>query len=210
MSFFMRRSRFWVLGLAAPVFFISAVVIMGSVKPGYSHVYNTISELGEIGPMAQVASLIFITIGIMITMFGFGLHRELGRDDKRVWSGVLVMLYGVLDFIGSGLFPIDPGGASTSQAATIHVYSTLIGELAAVGIPIWFLKDTEGISGWEKHRHFSRIVFWLSLPLIVFLGYCIIGHTPGVFDVPIGLAQRLFVGLFLTWIMVTGYNLGRG
>jgi hypothetical protein len=117
------------------------------------------------------------------------------------------MLYGLLDFVGSGVFPVEAGGAATSLVSTIHVYATLMGEFAAVGMPIWFLNDTEGAGGGDIHRRFSRVVFWLSLPLIVFLGYCIMGHTPGVVDTPIGLAQRLLVGLFLVWIMVTANRL---
>ncbi len=206
-GFIMRRGGFWFLGIVGPVFFVLSVAVLGMLKPGYSHIYNTISELGEAGPTAQAASMVFIATGIMITLFGFGLQCELSRVEKRVWSGVLVILYGVLDFIGSGVFPVDPGGASTSLVATIHVYATLVGELAAVGMPIWFIKDTEGASEWETHRWFSKAVFWVSLPLLVFLGYCILSHTPGIFDTPIGLAQRLLVGLFLTWISVTAHRL---
>jgi len=204
----MARRGFWALGLVAPVFFAGAVIALGALKPGYSYVYNTISELGEVGGVtAQSASLVFIVTGVMITVFGLGLHLRLRRGDRRVWSGVLVMLYGLLDFVGSGVFPIEAGGAATSMVSTVHVYATLLGEFAAVGMPIWFINDTEDVEGWDEHRRFSRSIFWLSMPLIVFLGYCITGHTPGVVDTPIGLAQRLLVGLFLAWIMVTGYRL---
>lgn len=206
--FFMACSRYWVLGYVAPVFFAGAVIILGALKPGYSHVYSTISELGEIGSTtAQAASLVFITTGIMITLFGYGLNQQLLRGDKMVWTGMLVMIYGLLDFIGSGVFPIEPGGAATSTMSTIHIQATIMGELAAVGMPILFLYDTEGIRGWEDHRRFSRIAFGVSLPLIAFLGYCINGHTPGMMDTPIGLAQRLLVGLFQVWIMVTAHRL---
>lgn len=205
---FMGRRGFWVLGLIAPVFFTISVFVLALLRPGYSHVYNTISELGEVGSVnAQVASVVFILTGIMLVVFGYGLQRTLKRSDKQVWSGVLVMLYGLLDFVGSGIFPVDPGGASTTLIATIHVYATLFGELAAVGMPIWFLRDTEGVDGWEVHRRFSRLVFWVSMPLVVFLGYCIVGHTPGVLDTPIGLAQRLLVGVFLVWIMKTAISM---
>ena len=206
-ALFMGRRGFWVLGIVAPVFFAVCVGVLASLRPDYSHVYNTISELGEAGSaMVQPASIVFILTGVMLMVFGYDLQRALERSDKRVWSGVLVMLYGFLDFVGSGVFPVDAGGASTTLVATIHVYATLIGELAAVGMPIWFLKDTEGVEGWETHRGFSKLIFWVSLPLVVFLGYCIVGHTPGVMDTPIGLAQRLLVGVFLVWIMTTAHR----
>ncbi len=96
------------MGLSAPVFFALAVALLGYLKPGYSHVYHTMSELGEFGSVtAQPAALVFTVTGIMITLFGYDLHRTLMRDDKMVWSGILVMLYGLLDFVGSGIFPVD-------------------------------------------------------------------------------------------------------
>jgi len=166
------------------------------------------SELGEAGSVtAQPAALVFIVIGIMITLFGYDLQRMLMRDDKMVWSGILVMLYGLLDFVGSGVFPVDAGGSTASLVSTIHVYATLLGEFAAVGMPIWFLRDTEGVENCEPLRCFSKIAFGVSLPLIGFLGFCILGHTPVQMDTPIGLAQRLLVGLFLSWIMATAYSL---
>jgi hypothetical membrane protein len=196
------------LGIIAPVFFALSVIVLGAIKPDYSHVYHTMSELGETGAVtAQAASIVFMVSGLMITVFGYAVQSELRRDDKRVWTGVMIMLFGLLDFVGSGVFPVDVGGASVSVVATVHVYATLLGELAAVGMPIWFLRDTEAVEGWEAHRRFSMLVFWASMPLVAFLGYCIVGHTPGLMDAPLGLAQRLLVGLFLVWIMKTAYSM---
>jgi hypothetical membrane protein len=199
------RRGIYTLGVIAPVFFALAVIILGAIKPEYSHIYHTMSELGETGAVtAQPAAVVFILTGLMITLFGYEVQSGLRREDKRVWTGVLIMLYGLLDFVGSGVFPVDAGGTADTLISTIHVYATLVGELAALGMPVWFYKDTVGCSMWEKHRGFSKTVFYVSMPLMGFLVYCITGNTPGVRDVPIGLAQRLLVGLFLWWILVTG------
>ena len=204
----MRREVYW-LGVIAPVFFALSVLVLGAIKPEYSHIYHTMSELGENGAItAQPAAIVFIAVGLMITVFGYAVQLGLKRDDRRVWTGVMIMLYGLLDFVGSGVFPVEAGGTADTLVSTIHVYATLFGELAALGMPVWFYKDTVGRPEWEAHRGFSKAVFYLSMPLMLFLVYCITGHTPGQMDVPIGLAQRLIVGLFLAWIMVTGYRLG--
>jgi len=201
----------YLLGLYAPIFFGLSVAILGALKPEYSHIYHTISELGETGGVtAGAASALFIVTGLMITVFGYLVQIRLRRRDKRVWTGVMIMLYGVLDFICSGVFPIEAGGSATTLGSVLHVYATLFGELAATGMPVWFIRDTEGLGQWNRHRRFSRIVFMASLPLIAFLGYCIGGHTPGVRDTPIGLAQRLLVGAFLVWIMGTAQALFKG
>jgi hypothetical membrane protein len=195
----------YTVGIIAPVFFTIAVIILGAIKPEYSHIYHTMSELGETGAVtAQSAAIVFIVTGLMITGFGYAVHVGLRQDDKRVWTGVMILLYGLLDFVGSGVFPVDAGGTADTLVSTIHVYATLFGELAALGMPVWFYKDTIGRPEWDEHRGFSKMVFYLSMPLMLFLVYCIVEHVPGQMDVPIGLAQRLIVGLFLAWIMVTG------
>jgi len=129
-------------GILAPVFFFAAVVYMSLSRPGYSHVYNVISELGETGsPTASAASVTFIVTGLMIILFGLGLHSELSRGSRRVAA---VALYGLLDFVGSGVFPCDPGGASITLIGAVHANLTVLGELAALAAPFLFLWDTEG------------------------------------------------------------------
>ena len=108
-------------GILAPAFFFAAVVYMSLSRPGYSDVYNVISELGETGSQtASAASITFMVTGLMIIFFGLGLHSELSRGSRRVWTGVAVALYGLLDFVGSGVFPCDPGGASITPIGAVH------------------------------------------------------------------------------------------
>jgi hypothetical protein len=117
------------------------------------------------------------------------------------------MTYGLLDFVGSGVFPVDPGGASNTLTASYHVSLTVIGELSALAMPFMFLIDTENVLGWCDFRVFSRWVIRLSIPAVGFLVYAISINSPGVNDSPIGLAQRILVGLFLLWILVAAWNL---
>ena len=84
-ALFMRRQVFWVLGLVAPVFFAVSVGILASLRPGYSHVYNTISELGEAGSVTGFpAAWVFIVTEVMITGFGYGLHQVLLRMERCI------------------------------------------------------------------------------------------------------------------------------
>ncbi len=62
----------YTLGIVAPVFFALSVIILGAIKPEYSHIYHTMSELGEIGAVtAQPAAIVFIVSGLMIIGFGY-------------------------------------------------------------------------------------------------------------------------------------------
>jgi len=81
-----------------------------SLRPGYSHVSNTISELGETGaPRArQVAFGFFLPVGLLVWLALWLVHRE--TSDKHL-SLILV----ALSCLGTGyalsaIFPCDPGG----------------------------------------------------------------------------------------------------
>ena len=204
----MDKRLFSYAGMTVPVIFMLAVFILGAITPEYSHVYHTISELGEKGaPYAREASTIFIVCGLLITLFGYGFQQSIPKPDGKVLSGLCVMTYGLLDFVGSGIFPVDPGGAANTLTASYHVSLTVFGELAALAMPLMFLVDTENVFGWNDFRVFSTWMFRLSLPAVGFLVYTISDNSPGVNDSPIGLAQRILVGMFLLWILVAASNL---
>jgi len=192
-------------GILAPAFFFAAVVYMSLGRPGYSHVYNVISELGETGsPTAYTASITFIVTGLMIVFFGLGLHSELSLGCRRVWTGAAVALYGLLDFVGSGVFPCDHGGASITFTGVVHANLTILGELAALAAPFLFLWDTNGREEWGGHRRLTLAAGAVFLALAGYLQYTLPGHVPGEHDTPVGLAQRLLVAAYLTWIAATG------
>lgn len=199
------------VGMVAPIIFMLSVGILGALTPGYSHVYHTISELGALGaPYSKVASYVFIVSGLMIALFGYGLQQSIPKDDSQVYTGLCIIAYSVLDFVGSGVFPVDPGGAADTIIANFHVKMTVLGEMAALVMPVAFLIDTENVLGQEPLRKFSRWIVALSVPATVFLVYAIGENNPGVMDSPIGLAQRMLVGLFLVWIFVAAWNMKKG
>lgn len=195
------------LGVIAPIGFTVAVIVLGALTPSYSHVYHTISELGEIGaPYGREASLVFIATGLMLVGFGYYLHWLVKKEDRLISSGSLLMVYAIADFIGSGVFPVDPGGSVSTDTAAIHVTVTVVGELAALLMPFIFLLETENHTGWDRLRTFSRITSVASIPAAAYLVYNIERNIPGVPNTPIGLAQRIMVGILLTW--VTGTAIG--
>jgi hypothetical protein len=195
------------LGIIGPTGFTVAVVVLSALTPGYSHIYNTISELGEVGaPFERVVSLVFIVTGVMLTFFGVLLHQEVKREGFVLSSGVLLIIYAVADFIGSGVFPVDPGGSVSTETGAIHVSLTVIGELSALAMPFLFLMETEDRKGWERMRKISKWIGVASIPATVFLVYTIERNIPGIPTTPIGLAQRIMVGIFLTWILTNAYS----
>ncbi len=201
------ENRLLRLGFIAPIGFALAVIVLGYLTPGYSHVYHTISELGETGaPYASTASAVFILTGLMLATFGYTFRARLIESGAGSLSGLCIILYAILDFVGSGVFPVDPGGAANTTTATIHVYMTLAGELAALAMPNAFLADTEGLEGWDALKRISKAVFIISIPAAAYLVLNIQRNIPGMNNTPIGLAQRIIITIFLGWIATASYH----
>src|SRR5690242_8926977 len=92
----------------------AAMVLLGtlyfaSLRPGYSHISNTISELGETGtPQAhRVAFTFFLPVGLLVWLALWLVHRhQLGPET----SSVLLALSGLgTGYVLSAFFPCDPG-----------------------------------------------------------------------------------------------------
>ena len=82
----------------------------GSLRPGYSHISNTISELGETGaPHAgTVAFGFFLPTGLLVW---FGLALVFRRAPNEYVTVGIISLTGLgAGYVISAFFPCDPGG----------------------------------------------------------------------------------------------------
>jgi hypothetical membrane protein len=92
------------------VMVLLGTVYFASLRPGYSHISNTISELGETGaPQARaVAFGFFLPVGLIVwwALWLAQCHRP-GHDT----SLVLLALSGLgTGYVLAAFFPCDPGG----------------------------------------------------------------------------------------------------
>lgn len=80
-------SRVLVLGgLAGPIVVATVVINCAAIRPGYSHVSQFLSELGEAGgPNAVLMNYAgFMVPGVLIFLSGLGLGRRLPRSALTV------------------------------------------------------------------------------------------------------------------------------
>jgi hypothetical protein len=87
---------------------VSVPVYFGGRKPGYSHIRDTISELGEIGsPVGGSVSYIgFIATGISLWLFLLVAAGALPEESTEPFY--LLSLVGV-GYVGGAIFRCDPG-----------------------------------------------------------------------------------------------------
>jgi len=95
--------------VAAALMVLLDLLHFASLRPGYSHVSNTISELGQTGASCahQVASVFFLPVGLLVWLALWIVHRE--APDRQA-----ALISAAMSCLGTGyamaaIFPCDPG-----------------------------------------------------------------------------------------------------
>ena len=179
----------------------AAMVLLGtlhfaSLRPGYSHISSTISELGETGASQAhlVAFGFFLPVGLIVWFALWLAHRHshrLGHDTSLVLPALSGLGTG---YVLGALFPCDPGGPLFGS------WRTLVHNAAGVidygGTALGFLLFCRYCA---KHKMRSQAVtFGIAAPL-GFLAMVLLGLPPA-FPVR-GAVQRVteliqFTGVF--------------
>jgi hypothetical protein len=122
----MNRRKIFLLGLFAPVLFIFTALLGGALRPGYSHVADTVSELFSPGsPNRVLLTSLHALFAISLILFGFGLlqfvrgaaaYRRIG-----VWAAAIFILVGILNLLTATVFPQDPWVSPPTFAGEMHM-----------------------------------------------------------------------------------------
>jgi hypothetical protein len=97
------------LMVAAALMVLFDTLYFASQRPDYSHITNTISELGEMGAShaRQVAFGFFLPVGLLVWLSLWLVHRE--ASGKHASLILLAMSCLGTGYVISAFFPCDPG-----------------------------------------------------------------------------------------------------
>src|SRR5688500_5533547 len=172
--------------MLAPPLFAFSIVAFAALRSDYSHLNDAVSELGARGaPSALAWNLTgFLTVGLLITAFSWGLYRGTGSLAALISVGL-----SGLGFAGTGVFPADMDDLA-SPSSRAHILMSLISFAAFLPgafILCWrFLK----LPGWARVGIGSGVLGLLA----------ILTMPLREMDVPPGLAQRASFAVYLAWI----------
>lgn len=196
-----RLSRWLALcGVGAPLAMAAFVTVAGLMAPGYSHISETISQLGAAGrPHPQVMNSGFIIYGLLINGFAYGLYRRLGRGSgaKAVW--LLLALHG-LGVLLSGVFHDDPRsqepatlGSALHSAFASLAFAALIVAMAVLA------RSMRHNPAWQGIAFISMAIAALNLvisPLFLL----------EAFEPIEGALQRAFIGTSVVWVELVSWR----
>ena len=192
-------------GVAGPILFSMTTIICASLRPGYNHLHNFISELGATNTTNELIMSFggFILSGLLFCCFAISL---LGHVPKRLiprLAAALLLIFGI-GMMLAGIFACDPGCPEVgSIESTIHdrvsgitFFSVIIG-MSLLGI------------SFRKSVNFSRI--WLytlvsGVLAAVLLFVMISSFESRTFT---GLWQRLLLLTIFQWSILTSLHILR-
>ena len=192
-------------GVLAPLLWAAVIVLCGTLTPGFSHVTQYISELGERGSSTELLMRYgaFVPTGLMHLAFAGALALIFRNNRLGVIAAILLGVNG-LARIAAGFSPCDAGCAETgSLDQRMHSLSAAVGFLAlAVSTVLWsvVLKRAPNLRNLSAYSVASGI---LGLAFLVLMAA---SAEPGAAR---GLFERLSSGVLSLWILVFALRLQR-
>lgn len=188
---------FTICGIVAPIIFWVMVIIESLLRPGYSQLYNYVSDLG-VGPLSILQNINFIVFGILTLIFSYSLKTFYPSPHTRTMKiGILFFILFSLGVLLAGIFPED----YLSQVPHNLVSSLAFLSIIIAQILIWHGLTNENRSIWGKYRKYTLISGLISIFLIILL------NVSMVYGIYPGLVQRDFLIVTWIWILITGLKL---
>jgi hypothetical membrane protein len=185
-------------GVLASITFAVMLLLFGAITPGYDHLNQPVSELGmSSAPYASLWNLLgFCLPGILMFVFAWSLYLEFESiSGGRLIAG-LVALSG-LGFTGLGVFPASIDFQPSTET-TLHTIMVMVSYFSFIIVSIMFAVKLRSDPHWKDLSRFS-----MAMGVIGLLSFAI----PRT--IPVGVSQRLGLGVNFLWLMIIGFELYR-
>jgi hypothetical protein len=189
---------------------LAVLYILGSYYPGYSQVKNTMSSLGaSASPVSNLMSAWWIFVGLLFIFFGIGFKRVFAEKGKNAaivsW---LIILYGLGEGIGSGVFKADYINNSLTIAAMMHDALGAVGVVAILILPLFMKKLLTNAESPGFHT-LSIAVFILGIIMLLLFSFRISGDKTNFLYLYKGLWQRLMMLNIYIYFMTIAFIMYR-
>ena len=193
-------------GIAGPLVFVVVVIVCGALRPGYNHMTQFISELGEHG--GAYAALMnyggFMPMAVLLVLFAVALVTRLPRTPLSLLGALLVAVFAVGVF-AAGINSCDPGcvGAPPTRAQQLHTKVSIIAFRSLIlatfvwGLYFWRL------ASWRRFAYYTLLTGVLAVGLL----FGMITSIPE--RAVTGLMQRLFLGSLFLWLALMAWRVWR-
>ncbi len=178
-----------------------SLLILGSKYPGYNHLSDPISFLGSSGsPVSHLISVFWVVLGVLFIIFGVGFRTAYMPADLYVKTASwLIILYGLGEGLGSGLFKADQVNNSYTVSFIIHDFLGGAGVVALLALMLVAPKIKE-LSVNRAFFTFSNVSLILAVLLLILFSQRFIGSK---YTIAKGIAK--YTGLWQRLLLLDFY-----
>jgi len=175
--------------------FALAVIGLHFLRPDYDPLQRFISEYA-VGPYGVVMRLAFFCLSAGSVALVISLYISIPRSARSYTALILLLGWSICVFI-AGIFPTDLVGSAETPSGNIHDKASLIGFVSII-LASFFLLRFRRDERWKKYYRSSLLLSVLIMvTFLAFMASIILDFTF------IGLIQRLFIILVLSWLVIT-------
>jgi hypothetical membrane protein len=133
-------------GVVSPLLFVFTTILGGALRPGYSHISDTVSELFSPGsPNKLLLDTLHTTSAVLTALFGVGvlqLVRGSQHSGPMGWIGAaMIIAAGLVNVATATVFPQDAWGSPPTLAGQMHkilaAVLALLSILSTLLIGVW-------------------------------------------------------------------------
>lgn len=195
----MKSSNFGAVAVVGTSYFLVVIVAMHFLSPDISPVDRPTSEYAT-GPFGYLMTSGFAALSIATWSLVVGLWRDLPDSGIHRIGLIALGVFGV-GLLVAAIFPIDPEGAASTTAGTVHRFN---GPIAFFGLTVGANLTTAGFreaARWRSVFRSASVLALLMIPLFI------AGGVTNAREVGAGIAQRIFIVTFTTWYLVVATRL---
>ncbi|MCX6257153.1 MAG: DUF998 domain-containing protein [Bacteroidia bacterium] len=162
--------------------------------PGYSNLKDTMSSLGaSASPVSGELSAWWVIMGLLLIFFGTGFRKAFSeKGGYTVFASWLIMLYGLGEGIGSGVFKAEHVINSVIISGVFHSILGSIGVISILLLPI-IMKKVISKNENPLFYRLSQIVFICGIITIFLFLFRYSPDENNIISIYAGLWQRLFM-----------------
>ena len=191
-------ARLATLGIAGAAYFAAAVIAQHFLRPDIDPVKYHMSGYA-VGPYGFIMTSAFFALALGALALAAGLWQESVPSTHSKAGLILLAVFGAGVAV-AGIFPADLQFPPQTTSGTIHEIASLAAFVSLLVAQILLSRKFRQDDRW---RSFSRPALALALlALVAFIGVFATAETEFV-----GLSQRIYVAVFLAWLLLTAIRL---
>ena len=143
----MNQKILFLCGMLSPVLYIFMTILGGALRPGYSHISDTVSELFSPGsPNKLLLDILSTTTALLTILFGIGVLQFVRGSEHSEPIGIIgagmIITMGVVNVATATIFPQDAWGSPSTFPGQMHKILVLgvlapLAMLSTLLIGIW-------------------------------------------------------------------------